>query len=881
MDQVEQKAISSVGSRLDRPHIPKEGLPAEVKLLLYGSDTASQHHITTNEGDDKHMDAMRAERSAAEAAEQNFGQQSPLQSILPSQGIQQQRTLSHQNMSSHHQMHRTASNMSTQSASPFMCSGPITPPPKSNPAAQQYLSSNESAAAYMAAMHASSTRPRARTAMSAMNINNGLSTVAESKILDPETYFANLESLHDAANANIYIYSTTMPAGQLRLADMPSHQWHPSSGSICESMTTGTTLETLSSRDASSLFDRVRQLYLRILLLFKHSEADFKTEIQYTSLERSYSRLMLWNDAFQSICDNLQGDVPLDFTGASTRYLRDIILTLVDRFLHLVSNESATKAETVESLDSYVHDAKSLIPSAGADGDDESDCSSNFDYDSYTEVAEDLMTDTTCLVGLNSLISRPSLESLQSGATVKHSELYQTYCDRIRNRFPVGNECLISRLGKANHNRYLRCIRRRDEVKEGSGETSIAGHLGNHLEEIALESLPHPYTSEHCEALDSDPSSLLGCRYAMTSSSQNSPTDEDLNGVGSSLYSSSYGHAAKDMPVAQAMSRSASNASAVSNKSASSLRFRAKETLHRQNRNIAALKPKPATEQKATDGHSGKKDGKAAITKAKYVRPRQPKVFCEKCSDHPEGFRGEHELRRHRDTKHPEHGMVRKWVCVDPATRNLPFGVAVINPLDKCKACKAGKKYGAYYNAAVHLRRTHFKEKPSRAKKGGDLKGDDDKRGGKGGGDWPPMAELKNWMREIWVNKDDSKVDSDEEDDNEVDPSNADMEIDLDNNMNPMSVEYPMAQHTPGLVSEITFPNMYPAQLNMNHGMVPLYNSQQIISAGFTEYPGSYPWNGQMQNYGSVIASSDTTTPNIISRSDNSTHDDITPNLVK
>lgn len=569
------------------------------------------------------------------------------QSILPSQGIQQQRTLSHQNMSSHHQMHRTASNMSTQSASPFMCSGPITPPPKSNPAAQQYLSSNESAAAYMAAMHASPARPRARTAMSAMNINNGLSTVAESKLLDPETYFANLEGLHDAANANIF--STSMPAGQLRFSDMPSHQWHPSSVSVCGSMTTGMTPDTAPmTRENSSLFD----------------------------------------------------------------------------------NQS---------------------------------------------------------------------------------------------------------VGGAMHMMQL-----------GSHQGTDQSHLGSP-------------------------------RYAMTSSGQNSPlskhnspADEDLNGVGSSLYSSSYGHSttAEDGPVSQAMSRSASNASAVSNKSASSLRFRAKETLHRQNRNIAALKPKPATEQKATDGHSGKKDGKAAITKAKYVRPRQPKVFCEKCSDHPEGFRGEHELRRHRDAKHPEHGMVRKWVCVDPATRNLPVGVAVINPLDKCKACKAGKKYGAYYNAAAHLRRTHFKEKPSRAKKGanGGLK-DDDKRGGKGGGDFPPMAELKNWMREIWVNKDDSKVDSDEDNDDEnaVDPSNADMEIDLDNNMNPMSVEYPMAQHTPGgLVSEITFPNMYPAQLNMNHGMVPLYNSQQLISsAGFTEYPGSYPWNGHMPQYGSVVSSNDTITPSM------------------
>jgi len=58
------------------------------------------------------------------------------------------------------------------------------------------------------------------------------------------------------------------------------------------------------------------------------------------------------------------------------------------------------------------------------------------------------------------------------------------------------------------------------------------------------------------------------------------------------------------------------------------------------------------------------------------------------------------------------------------------------------------KKYGAYYNAAAHLRRTHFKPKAKGARKSS--KSDDgEKRGGKGGGDWPPMSELKYWMKEV------------------------------------------------------------------------------------------------------------------------------------
>lgn len=81
---------------------------------------------------------------------------------------------------------------------------------------------------------------------------------------------------------------------------------------------------------------------------------------------------------------------------------------------------------------------------------------------------------------------------------------------------------------------------------------------------------------------------------------------------------------------------------------------------------------------------------------------------------------------------------VKKWACIEPKDGGghpIP-----VNPLSKCKACRQRRLYGAYYNAAAHLRRAHFKD--SRRKKG------DERRGGKNGGDWPPMSELKCWMRE-------------------------------------------------------------------------------------------------------------------------------------
>src|SRR5262249_27981700 len=52
----------------------------------------------------------------------------------------------------------------------------------------------------------------------------------------------------------------------------------------------------------------------------------------------------------------------------------------------------------------------------------------------------------------------------------------------------------------------------------------------------------------------------------------------------------------------------------------------------------------------------------AAIPKASIQRPSKPKTFCPHCNDQPDGFHGDHELRRHIDRVHT---TVRKvWVCV-------------------------------------------------------------------------------------------------------------------------------------------------------------------------------------------------------------------------
>ncbi|QDS68363.1 hypothetical protein FKW77_010729 [Venturia effusa] len=193
-----------------------------------------------------------------------------------------------------------------------------------------------------------------------------------------------------------------------------------------------------------------------------------------------------------------------------------------------------------------------------------------------------------------------------------------------------------------------------------------------------------------------------------------------------------------DAPFMARSDSSSSTSSASSNQSRISRRSH--EISQHAQRDLAPkdCDPVDVVKMKRVKSGDGSYKNKAEIPRESqnYKRPQHPKLYCTYCSDHPDGFRGDHELQRHVSRAHPMGHTRKVWVCIDASKDGKPF-------LQNCKACRTEKKYGAYYNAAAQA---HFNPR----KRGRKAKNDAEKRGGKGGGSWPPMEELKeHWIREV------------------------------------------------------------------------------------------------------------------------------------
>ncbi|UKZ54557.1 hypothetical protein TrVGV298_008366 [Trichoderma virens] len=136
--------------------------------------------------------------------------------------------------------------------------------------------------------------------------------------------------------------------------------------------------------------------------------------------------------------------------------------------------------------------------------------------------------------------------------------------------------------------------------------------------------------------------------------------------------------------------------------------------------------------RKATASHSSGRSNS-------YQRRKASRVFCTVCNDHPDGFRGPHELDRHM-LRHDDQKISKTFICRDPASVGIRSDVQAINPLFKCEPCLAQKQYTSLNRAIAHLYLRHIRDPATGKSHTGDS-------------GTPLTEKLKDWCCEVRVGK--------------------------------------------------------------------------------------------------------------------------------
>ncbi|KAK8863007.1 hypothetical protein PGQ11_009242 [Apiospora arundinis] len=188
-----------------------------------------------------------------------------------------------------------------------------------------------------------------------------------------------------------------------------------------------------------------------------------------TSLQRSHDYLKLWANGYgvdEELLDSLLCKSQRARRG-TFRHLASICRTLTNRLLPLTEEDQRPQlyleaGEVGGALERF----RFFIEQDTKDDDSDasSETSSDDDLDAF-EIAEDLKTDAQCLldqgyrfneqaVGHGSTSHAPVNTSV---ASVDSDPLRVIFIDRIRGRYPSCKGELVELLGKAQHERFIRC----------------------------------------------------------------------------------------------------------------------------------------------------------------------------------------------------------------------------------------------------------------------------------------------------------------------------------------------------------------------------------------------------------------------------------------
>ncbi|KAI4593857.1 hypothetical protein KJ359_008898 [Pestalotiopsis sp. 9143b] len=227
--------------------------------------------------------------------------------------------------------------------------------------------------------------------------------------------------------------------------------------------------------------------------------ADQKTDPSLLlRLQRSHSYLILWADGYGVAQGQLDSSLDRSRRAkqSTINLLISICQTLTKRLLPTLSREQQLRLQDRATDITQKVELLKLVASQDDAEDSESDTESESSQSPDTaveldEIAEDLKTDTECLLDLGSRFKEEAVGPVLKETAVDPDELVDwdpshTFIDRVRWRYPKCEVEVARRLGRANWSRVLRQQTVKDvslvQVKPRTSE-AVEPTVRSHLEQ--------------------------------------------------------------------------------------------------------------------------------------------------------------------------------------------------------------------------------------------------------------------------------------------------------------------------------------------------------------------------------------------------------------